>query len=206
MRKNKIYIMLVILTTIFLFTTAAVCNQSGTPIETKIVTEEDKGETEEKEEIKKELEEVTEETEEEIEELKKEELGSDQKRIVSLFGHPDKFTVIFDESNNNKRIDIWIYSDMDALFVFENGTYNDTEQYYGEGCQESEYELLPQDFIYGMTLLEVETLIGQEGAESIEENTGLNILIFGEAEITCIFNPDNKLIIASKQNKILNEI
>ncbi len=204
MRKNKIYIMLVILTTIFLFTTAAVCNQCGAPI--GIDTEEDKGEAEEKEEIKNELEEVTEETEEEIEELKKEELGSDQKRLVSLFGHPDKFTVIFDESNNNKRIDIWIYSDMDALFLFENGTYNDTEQYYGKGCQESEYELLPQDFIYGMTLLEVEKLIGQEGVESFEENTGLNILTFGEAEVICIFNPDNKLIIASKQNKLLNEI
>ncbi len=72
MRKNKIYIILAILTAISLFTIAAICNQCGTPVEIKIGTEEDKEEAEEKEEIKEELEEVTEESEEEIEELKKE--------------------------------------------------------------------------------------------------------------------------------------
>jgi len=43
--------------------------------------------------------------EEEIEELKKEELGPDQERLISMFGYPDQFIIIFDEGNNNKRID-----------------------------------------------------------------------------------------------------
>lgn len=138
--------------------------------------------------------------------LSKEKLSSDQTRTISLFGHPDQFTVIFDESYDNKRIDTWIYFDMEALFIFENGTYDNSKQYYGKKYQESGYSLLPQDFIYAMTPLEVETLIGQEGVESIDESTGLNILTFGEGEIICIFNPDNELIIASKQNKLSDEI
>lgn len=137
--------------------------------------------------------------------LNKEELSADQDRVISLFGYPDQFTIIFDESYNNKRIDTWIYFDMKALFIFENGTYDYSEQYYGKEYQESEYILLPQDFTYAMTPLEVEKLIGQKGAESIEESTGLNILTFGGGEIICIFNPDNELIIASKQNKLSNE-
>jgi len=137
--------------------------------------------------------------------LIKEELSADQNRIISLFGHPDQFTIIFDESYDNNRIDTWIYFNMEALFIFENGTYDSSEQYYGGKSQESEYEVLPQDFVYAMTPLEVETLIGQDGTESIDESTGLNILTFGGGEIICIFNPDNKLIIASKQNKLSDE-
>jgi len=137
--------------------------------------------------------------------LSKEELSADQTRVISLFGYPDQFMIIFDESYENKRIDTWIYFDMEALFIFENGTYDSSEQYYGGKSQESEYEVLPQDFMYAMTPLEVETLIGYDGTESIDESTGLNILTFGGGEIICIFNPDNELIIASKQNKLSDE-
>ena len=142
---------------------------------------------------------------EQIGELPKEELSADQIRVISFFGHPDQFTIIFDEGNNNERIDTWIYSDMNAFFMFEDGTYNDSEEYFGKETQQSRYELLPQDFTYGMTPLEVETLIGQKGSESFEEDTGLAVLTFGEGEVICIFNPDNQLIIASKQNKLSNE-
>lgn len=146
-----------------------------------------------------------EEENEQIVELSKEELSSDQIRVISLFGYPDFFTVAFDEAYDNKRMDIWIYFDMEALFVFENGTYNNSEQYYGEKSQESEYEVLPQDFIYGMTPIEVETLIGEKGTESFEEDTGYGVMTFGGGEIICIFSPDSGLIIASRQNKLSNE-
>ena len=134
--------------------------------------------------------------------LSKEKLSTDQKRVISLFGYPDQFTIIFDEGNNNNRIDSWIYCDMNALFMFEDGAYSDSEEYFAKESQQSSYKLLPQDFTYGMTPFEVETLIGQKGTENFEEITGLNVLSFGEGEIICIFNPDSKLIVASKQNKL----
>ena len=134
---------------------------------------------------------IEEEEDEQIPELPKEELSADQIRVISFFGHPDQFTIIFDEGN--------------AFYTFEDGAYNDSEEYFGEEFQQSRYELLPQDFTYGMTPLEVETLIGQKGSESFDEYTGLDALIFGEGEVICIFNPDNQLIIASKQNKLSNE-
>ena len=139
---------------------------------------------------------------EQIGELPKEELSADQIRVISFFGHPDFFTVAFDEAYDNKRMEIWIYFDMEALFVFENGIYNNSEQYYGEKSQESEYEVLPQDFIYGMTPVEVKTLIGEKGTESFEEDTGFGVLTFGGGEIICIFSPDSGLLLASRQNKL----
>ncbi len=145
---------------------------------------------------------ITEVEYEQIGELPKEELSSDQDRVISLFGYPDQFTIIFDEGSNNKRIDMWIYFDMEALFIFENGTYDNSEQYYGEKSQESEYEVLPQDFIYGMTPVEVKTLIGEKGTESFEEDTGFGVLTFGGGEIICIFSPDSGLLLASRQNRL----
>ena len=137
--------------------------------------------------------------------LTKEKLSADQKRVISLFGYPDQFTIIFDESYDNKRIDAWIYYEMEALFMFENGTYNDSDHYFGPEHQSSEYKIFPQDFVYGMTPLEVKTLIGQEGTFSFEELTGLNILTFGQGEVICIFNPDDRLIIVSKQDKLSDD-
>ncbi len=138
--------------------------------------------------------------------LMTEELSKDQDRVLSLFGSPDQFTVLFDESNNNKRTEMWTFIDMEAVFIFVDGIYNDTEHYFGKASKKTAYTLSPQDFVYGMSKVEVETLIGQKGTESIEENTGLNILIFGQGEIICIFNPENRLIIASKLNKLSDAI
>ena len=88
----------------------------------------------------------------------KAELGHDQERVIKLFGYPDQFLILFDEGNNN-RIDTWTYSEMETIFIFENGNYASTEEYYKKVILDDKQKVFPDDFIYAMTPDEVETLI-----------------------------------------------
>ncbi|MHB8279114.1 MAG: zinc ribbon domain-containing protein [Candidatus Humimicrobiaceae bacterium] len=136
----------------------------------------------------------------------KAELGPDQERVIKLFGYPDQFLIMFDESNNNNRIDAWTYSEMETIFIFENGAYDSTEEYYNKVILEDKQKVFPDNFIYAMTPDEVKTLISKESVEKFDENTGLKVLTFSKGDIICIFNPDDELIIVSKQLKLSEDI
>lgn len=136
----------------------------------------------------------------------KAELGPDQERVIKLFGYPDQFLIMFDEGNNNNRIDAWTYSEMETIFIFENGTYDSTEEYFNKVILEDKQEVFPDNFIYAMTPDEIKTLISKESVESFDESTGLKVLTFSKGDIICIFNPDDELIIVSKQLKLSGDI
>ncbi len=139
-------------------------------------------------------------------ELKKEELGPDQKRLISMFGYPDQFIIIFDEGNSNLRIDTWMYEDMEACFIFEDGKYSDVGEFIIDDTENDSYNIAPEDFTYAMTPEQVEKLIGEKGAENIDESTDLNVLTFGDGIIICVFNPDNCLINIARQKKISTDV
>ncbi|MBM3709223.1 MAG: hypothetical protein FJW61_02215 [Actinobacteria bacterium] len=125
-------------------------------------------------------------------------LSGDQQRIAGMFGYPDSFIVMFDEGNNNKRIDCWSYIDLEASFIFEDGAYAEYSDYILEKPIAQKYDLAPQQFYYPMSASEVKYLTGEEGIETTDAITGLKQLVFGSGEIICIFNPDDILIIANK--------
>ena len=136
----------------------------------------------------------------------KAEMGPDQQRVIKLFGYPDQFLITFDESNNNSRIDVWTFSEMETTFIFEKGAYDSTKEYYNKVFLEDKQKVFPDNFIYGMTPDEVKTLISKESEESIDEITGLKVLNFDNGGIICVFNPEDKLVIVSKQLKISDGI
>lgn len=41
------------------------------------------------------------------------ELSEDQERVLSMFGYPDEFIIVFDQDNKNLRIETWLYEDME---------------------------------------------------------------------------------------------
>ena len=139
-------------------------------------------------------------------ELKKEELGNDQRRLISMLGYPDQFIIIFDEGNNNKRIDTWMYENMEACFIFEDGKYSDVEEFIIDDTEDDSYSIVPEDFTYNMTPEKVEKLIGEQGTENVDELTGLNVLTFGDGIIICVFNPDNGLIDIARQKRISTDV
>lgn len=122
----------------------------------------------------------------------------DQKKILSTFGYPDQFMVLFDEGDGNKRIDSWMYADMEACFLFEDGVYVDSSDYMVDDAGTGKYDIRPCDFVYGMAPSEVEEVLEEEGRESLEQSTGLKLLIFGDGEVICIFNDMDRLIGISK--------
>jgi len=83
MKKKKLYIFIAIMTSIFLFATAAICNQCGKPAEEKVGIEEEEGATvEEKEEEQEEEEAAIEETEGEGEEEEEEAEEEEEEKVA----------------------------------------------------------------------------------------------------------------------------
>ena len=213
MRKNRNYIILAILTAIFLFATAATCNQCGTPIEIKIGAEEveEPAEIEEPEEddpketteeaVTASEEEVSEE-EEQIIELPKEELTDDQLQLLSMFGYPDEYVIVFDEGNNNIRIEVWIFEAMQSSFTFEGGKYSGSEMVITPMLLPDNYNIRPEEFVYPMTPDEVGLLIGEDGYQITETNTGIKTIIYGEGIIVCTYNTDDLLVYVSRSKNV----
>jgi hypothetical protein len=125
-------------------------------------------------------------------------ISDDQKKVLSVFGYPEQFLILFDEGANNVRIDSWMYADMEVCFLFEDGTFIDSSEYAVFGTGEGNFLLKPNDFEYGMTPSEIEEVLGEQGEESLEEATGLKLLVFGNGEVICVFNDTDRLISISK--------
>jgi len=128
------------------------------------------------------------------EELKDEKLSTDQKKLVSMVGYPDEFTIIFDEENNNIRREAWIYKALQSSFTFKDGKFDNREKITTtEEFLDDNYKIKPEDFLYGMSIAEVEEFIGEKGKEIIEPETSLKALVFGDGLIFCAFNSNDLL-------------
>ncbi|HEY4662508.1 MAG TPA: hypothetical protein VIH07_02385 [Candidatus Humimicrobiaceae bacterium] len=84
MKKNKLYFILAILSTIFLLSFAAICNQCGTAAEEEAAAEEEEEAAEEEEEAAEEEEEIAEEEEEEAAEEEEEEVAEEEEEEEAI--------------------------------------------------------------------------------------------------------------------------
>jgi len=136
-----------------------------------------------------------------ISKLFKKEPVPDQERLISMFGYPDQFVIIFDEGDNNSRTETWIYEEMEASFIFKDGKYFDGDRVITSDLAPDSYDVRPQDFVYAMSPHELNSLIGEIGEETIENNTGLKVLNFGSGIIISMFNSDGALVGVSRTKK-----
>ena len=109
------------------------------------------------------LEETEEEEKEQIIELPKEELTEDQLQVLSMLGYPDEYVIIFDEGNDNIRIEVWVFEAMQSSFLFEKGKYSGSEMVITPILLPDNYNIRPEEFVYSMTPDEVELIIGEIG-------------------------------------------
>lgn len=171
----------------------------------KSMIEAEKVEESETDDFKETTEEATtaiEEEDEQIIELPKEELTDDQLQVLSMLGYPDEYVIIFDEGNNNIRIEIWIFEAMQSSFLFEGGKYTSSEMVITPELLPDNYNIRPEEFVYSMTPDEVGYLIGEDGYQIVETNTGLKTIIYGEGIIVCTYNTDNLLVYVSRSKKV----
>lgn len=143
-----------------------------------------------------------EEKDEQILELPQEELTEDQLQVLSMLGYPDEYVIIFDEGNDNKRVEVWVFEAMQASFLFEGGKYTGSEMVITPELLPDDYNIGPEEFVYLMTPDEVEYLIGEEGYQITETNTGLKTIIYGDGIIVCTYNTDNLLVYVSRSKKV----
>lgn len=133
------------------------------------------------------------------------EFSQDQKRLLAMTGYPDQFIIIFDEGNNN-RVEYWMYEDFETSFVFEDGVYTESSDFFPEELGQSDYDISPGDFSYMMSPEDINIIMGIDGKESTEELTGLKVLAFGQGELICIFNDDDGLIGVMRNKKLNTKI
>ena len=148
------------------------------------------------------LEETEEEVDEQIIELPKEELTDDQLQVLSMLGYPDEYVIVFDEGNNNIRIEVWIFEAMQASFLFEGGKYSGSEMVITHELLPDDYNIRPEEFVYPMTPDEVGLLIGEDGYQITETNTGIKTIIYGEGIIVCTYNTDDLLVYVSRSKNV----
>ncbi len=135
-----------------------------------------------------------EEEEAKITELQKEKLGSDQERLLSIFGYPDEFIIVFDLDNEKTRIETWLYEDMESSYTFISGEYNSSDRVITDELLSDDFDINPEDFVYGMSPDEVNRLLGDEGIVEVDNDTNLKTITYGEGLIVCNFTADEALV------------
>ena len=122
------------------------------------------------------------------------ELSEDQKRLLSMFGYPDEFMIVFDQDNKNLRIETWLYEDMESSYTFLSGKYNSSDRVITDELLSDDFDINPEDFVYGMSPDEVNHLLGDEGIVEIDSDTNLKTITYGEGLIVCKFTANAALV------------
>ncbi|GAG55422.1 unnamed protein product, partial [marine sediment metagenome] len=91
---------------------------------------------------------------------------------------------------------------MQSSFLFEGGKYTSSEMVITPKLLPDNYNLRPEDFVYSMTPEEVGYLIGEDGYQITETNTGLKTIIYGEGNIVCTYNTDDLLVYVSRSKEV----
>ena len=133
------------------------------------------------------------------------ELSEGKERVTSLFGYPDEFVIVFDQSSEYKRAETWLFEEMEASFTFLDGKYNASDKVITAKLENDNYNVKPGDFKADMSPDEINDLIGEIGIEEIDPEKNLKVLTFGEGIITCTFDSDDSLIIVSRMRRVLQD-
>jgi len=129
-------------------------------------------------------------------------LSEDQERIISIFGYPDEFVIVFDQDNKNLRIETWLYEDMKSSYTFMSGEYNSSDRVITDELLSDDFDINPEDFVYGMSPEEVNHLLGEEGIVEIDSDTNLKTITYGEGLIVCKFTADEALVSILRAKRI----
>jgi hypothetical protein len=118
----------------------------------------------------------------------------DQDRLIAAFGYPDEFTIIFDEGQDNLRMETWLYTDLERYFTFVNGKYTGGDMVMTPKLVPGISKAKPGDFVYGMSQQGIGKLLGEQGTAVIDEASGYTAVIYNQGQISCMFNNRDQLV------------
>jgi len=134
-------------------------------------------------------------------------LSTDQKWLVSIFGYPDEFMIVFTEEEDSRKIEYWQYVSMQSYYLFYDGEFIDSDIYIAKDFESDSLSLKPQDLWYGMSPEETASIIGVlEADQIIELENGYKVYSYKDGLVICTFNLDSALIGITRLKKISGSI
>lgn len=127
---------------------------------------------------------------------------SDRDRLITAFGYPDEFLIVFDAGKDNLRSEVWIYSNLERYYTFENGKYTGGDNLITPKLSPDKFNMKPGDFVYGMNQQSIIDLVGEKGTAVTDEASGYKVVVFDKGQIACTFNNADRLINVQRMRTI----
>jgi len=128
-------------------------------------------------------------------------LSTEQKKLVSSFGNPGEYMIIFDRESS-KRVDMWLYPELERYFIFENGKYSGGREVVNPDLKKDEIKIVPEDFIKVMKIDDVIKVVGEQPQKNADSKSGITTLIFYEGLLTVAFNKNEEIINITRTKEI----
>jgi hypothetical protein len=127
---------------------------------------------------------------------------SDQERLIAAIGYPDEFTIIFDEGQDNLRVEMWLYADLERYFTFTEGEYTGGDTVITPILAADDFKITPDDFDYGMSRQNIAKLMGEQGISIVGKNSGYTAVSFKQGRLSCMFNEMDQLVTVLKTRAV----
>jgi hypothetical protein len=128
-------------------------------------------------------------------------LSKEQKKLISTFGHPGEYMIIFDR-DSSKRVDMWLYPELERYFIFENGKYTGGKEVINPDLKKDEIKVVPEDFIKGMKIDDVIKVLGAQPQRNTDDKSGTTVLSFYDGLLIIAFNEKEEIINISRTKEI----
>ncbi|MHB1275227.1 MAG: zinc ribbon domain-containing protein [Candidatus Humimicrobiaceae bacterium] len=128
-------------------------------------------------------------------------LSTEQEKLISSFGHPGEYIIIFDRESS-KRVDMWLYPELERYFIFENGKYSGGREVINPDLKKDEIKVVPEDFLKEMKIDDVLKITGAQPQKNTDSKSGITTLIFYNGLLTVAFNKNEEIINISRTKEI----
>lgn len=128
-------------------------------------------------------------------------LSPDQEKLISSFGYPGEYVIIFDRENS-KRVDMWMYPELERYFMFENGIYAGGKETIHPDLKKDDIDVKPEEFTMDMKIDDVIKVVGIEAQKNIDDKLKLTGLSFYEGLLTVAFNEKEEIVNITRTKEI----
>ena len=128
-------------------------------------------------------------------------LSPEQGKLISSLGYPGEYVIIFDRENS-KRVDMWMYPELERYFMFENGIYTGGKETVHPDLKKDKIKVRPEKFIMEMKIDDVIKIAGTQPQKNTDSKSGITVLSFYNGLLTVAFNEKEEIINVTRTKEI----
>ena len=125
----------------------------------------------------------------------------EQERLISSLGHPGEFVIIFDRENG-KRVDMWMYPELERYFMFENGIYTGGKETVHPDLKKDKINIKPENFTTDMKIDDVIKVARANPQKTTDSKSGITVLTFYNGLLTVAFNEKEEIVNTTRTKEI----